>query len=298
MSNKEEFSLENSEELLANLKAGGHSDFEQLRSTLNLLGHVTELPPTSTPPVLPSEIAQPVPLLPMKSTKPRRTIVTSVIVTGILASASLAAAAVTGVGPAPIVNIAHQTAKFVKGVAGAVSHIVTGNPSDTAQNQATSTANPLPIPSPSPAPPNADENNQSDSEHLPLIIPAITNLFPPVSPESNSHENNSQKPNTSQESPSSSHESPNSSNENSDSSHDNQVTKVEDSPTATPKGDKEHSSGENQKRPSAIPSVKPSEDNSDENAPAPTPLDRASPNSSSDQPIPSPSPSDQSSEND
>lgn len=287
MSNNGEFSLEQSEELIAHLKAGGHSDFEQLRSTLNLLGHVTELPPTSIPPVLPSSISQPVPVLPLKSSKPRRTIATSIIVTGFFASASLAAAAVTGIGPAAVVNVGHQAAKFVKGVVGGVAHVVTGNPSDTAQNQAASPATPLPIPSLSPAPPNADENNQSDSQHLTPIIPALTNLFPLVSPETNSHENDSQKPN---------------------SSHEVQGPVAENSPAAIPSGEKDQTKGEDQNQPSAHPSVKPTQEATDQESSPPTPTPTSEPSStpeptptpeqSSEQTIPSPSPSDQSSEND
>jgi hypothetical protein len=174
MSNNEEFSMEQSEELIANVKSAKPSEFQHLQSALNLLGHVTELPVTSMPPVLPSGIAQPVPLLPVRSTKPRRTIITSVIVTGMLASASLAAAAVTGIGPAPIVNIGHETAKFVRGVAGAVTHVVTGgraggDEGSTNTNDGTnSESSDRPIPGmPSPLTPeakNSEDGNSSKSE--------------------------------------------------------------------------------------------------------------------------------------
>ena len=160
MSIIEDFSLEQSEQLIANLKSSKPSDFQQLQSALNLLGHVTELPATSTPPILPSEIAQPVPLLSMKSTKPHRTIITSVIVTGILASASLAAAAVTGIGPAPIVNIGHETGKFVRGVASAVSNVVTGGNAVT-----TEVILPHPqIPGLTPAPTGGDQESSNSGE--------------------------------------------------------------------------------------------------------------------------------------
>lgn len=293
MSSDKDFSLENSEELIANLKSGKPSEFEHLRSALSLLAHVNELPPTSIPQVLPSSIAQPVPVLPAKSSRPRRTIVTSIMVTGLFASASLAAAAVTGIGPAAIVNVGHQAAKLVKVVVGGVTNVVTGNPSTTAKSQAESALTPLPIPSVSPAPSLTEENDESESEHPTPIIPALTNLFPPSSHESDSsHENDSQKPNSSKDT--SSHES---SDENSNSSHDSQSPSVEDSPTSTPKGEKEHTNGENQKRPSALPSVKPSEDNSDEDSPSPIPLVEPS-TGPSDQPVPTPSPSDQPSEDD
>lgn len=289
MSNDKDFSLENSEELIANLKSGKPAEFEQLRSALSLLAHVAELPPTSIPPVLPSSIAQPVPVLPAKSSRPRRTIVTSIMVTGLFASASLAAAAVTGIGPAAIVNVGHQAAKLVKVVVGGVTQVVTGNPSTSAQSQAEGVSTPLPLPSISPVPSITEED---ESEHPTPIIQALTNLFPPSSNESDSHENDSQKPNSSKDT--SSHES---SDENSNSSHESQSPSVEDSPTSTPKGEKEHTNGENQKRPSALPTVKPSEDNSDEDSPSPIPLVEPTP-SPSDQPVPTPSPSDQPSEDD
>ncbi len=282
MNNNGEFSLEDSEELIANLKSGKPSDFEQLRSALNLVAHVTELPPTSIPPVLPSGITQPIPVIPVKPSNTRRSIVTSVIVVGMFASASLAAAAVTGIGPAAIVNVGHQAARLVKGVVGGVAHVVTGNPSDIAQNQAANQLASLPNPSLPPAPSDAEENDQSESEHQTPIIPALTNLFPPASTESSSHENDPQKPDTSDE--------------NSNSSQESQSPSVEDSPTPTQNGQKEHSNEENKKRPSGLPSVKPSEDNSDENASTPTPVAQPSPETTSDQPEPTPSPSDQSSE--
>lgn len=234
MSKTGEFSEEQSEELISHLKSGDHSEFEQLRSALNLLAHVTVLPPTSIPPVLPSSISQPVPLLPVKSSKPRRTAVTSIMVTGLFASASLAAAAVTGIGPAAIVNVGHEAAKFVKGVVSGVAHVVASNPSDATRNQTASSQIPLAIPSPTLA---SDEgNNQSDSEKFALVIPPLSNLFPPVSTESNSHENDSQKTN---------------------SSHETQGPNAKDSPPAKSEGNKEPTNNENQNQPSSRPSEKP-----------------------------------------
>ncbi|MBI3429668.1 MAG: hypothetical protein HY050_06375 [Actinobacteria bacterium] len=126
-----DFSLEDSEELINNLKSHSAPEFEKLRSTLNLLSHVNELSPISIPPVLPSEIGQSVQLLARKSSKSRRTVITSILSIGILASASLAAAAVSGRGPAPIVNAGRESARLVKAVAGAVSKAVTGNNEDS-----------------------------------------------------------------------------------------------------------------------------------------------------------------------
>ena len=122
----EDFTIEDSEGLISNLKSNSAPEFEKLRTTLNLLSHVGELSPISTPPLLPSEIGRPVQLLARKSSNSRRTAITSILSVGLLISASLAAAAVTGRGPAPMVNAGHESAKFVKAVAGAVSEVVTG----------------------------------------------------------------------------------------------------------------------------------------------------------------------------
>lgn len=206
---EKEFSLEDSEELITGLKSGAHSDFEHLRSALNLLAHVPEVSPISMPPVLPSTISQPVPLVPIKSSKPRRTIVTSIAVVGLFASGSLAAAAVTGIGPSIIVNAGHSAAKFVKNVVGGVGLAVTGGNSESNQNQASAPVIPgvtttLPPTTPSssisiPIPNSTDDNNQNESEHSSLILPLVSNLIPPLTlplvSNSNSSDDGSQTPN-------------------------------------------------------------------------------------------------------
>jgi hypothetical protein len=212
MSKNEEFSMEQSEELIANMNSAKPSEFQQLRSALNLLGHVPELPVTAMPPVLPSGIAQPVALLPVRSTKPHRTIITSVIVTGMLASASLAAAAVTGIGPAPIVNIGHETAKFVKGVASAVTHVVTGGSAVT-----TEVISPHPqIPRLTSAPTGGEEgsSNTSDGELSKSSDELIPGLLSPLSPQTKKPEDGKS-----------------SGSEKSKTSHESQSPQSEDSPT-------------------------------------------------------------------
>lgn len=194
MSNNGDFSPEDSEELIANMKSGKPSEFEQLRSALSLLAHVTELPPTSIPSVLPSEISQPIPLIPVKSTKPRQTIVTSVVVVGMLASVSLAAAAVTGIGPTPIVNIGHETAKIVKGVAGAVSNVVTGGNADTAVTDPMAPA----IPGLTPAPTGDEDSLSDDDDESDSFTIAIPPLPIPLAPEpKKSHEGKANENNSS-----------------------------------------------------------------------------------------------------
>lgn len=131
MQGDKDFSLEDSENLINNLKSNTSPEFEKLRTALNLLAHVHELSPISIPPALPSNIGQPVQLLARKSIKSRRTVITSILSATILASASLAAAAVTGRGPAPIVSAGLESAKFMKAVAGALSNAVTGNNADS-----------------------------------------------------------------------------------------------------------------------------------------------------------------------
>jgi hypothetical protein len=249
--------------LIANLKSGKPSEFQQLQSALNLLGHVTELPPTSTPPVLPSGIVQPVPLLPVKSAKPRRTIVTSIIVTGILASASLAAAAVTGIGPAPIVNIGHQTAKFVRGVAGAVSNVVTGGSAVT-----TEVISPHPqIPGLTPAPNGGDEvsSNTSGGDQSKSSEDLIPGLPSPLAAETKKTEEGKSTESNNSKSP---HESQSQQSEDSPSPTPSAVALPSSSPTLT----KEHTESEGLKTlepskptglPTALPSPNSNNDSSD-----------------------------------
>lgn len=247
---EKEFSLEQSEELIAHLKSGAPSEFEQLRSALNLLAHVPEISPVATPPVLPSSISQPVPVVPIKSSKPRRTIVTSIVIMGLFASGSLAAAAVTGIGPSIFVNAGHSAAKFVKNVVGGVSHVVTGSNSDSNQNQASGSEIPgvtttiLPTPNSNSNDgnnqSNNEENNQNNSDETSLVLPLISNLIPPLSTSiltnSSSHENESQTPN---------------------SSHETQGPSSEDSNQKAPKAEKSQPPSEDQNQSESHPIVRP-----------------------------------------
>lgn len=157
MTEDKNFSLEDSEELINNLKTNAAPELEKLRSTLNLLSHVHELSPMSSPPVLPSEIGQPVQLLTRRTSHRRRSVITSILSVGILASASLAAAAVTGRGPAPIVNAGHQSAKLVKAVAGAISDAVTGGHDETPAKPSPAMSNPSLLP-------GGEDENESDDQ--------------------------------------------------------------------------------------------------------------------------------------
>lgn len=273
MSNNGEFSEEQSEELISHLKSGGPSEFEHLRSALNLLAHVTELPPTSIPPVLPSGITQPIPLLPFKSSKPRRTFVTSVIVVGILASASLAAAAVTGIGPAPIVNIGHQTAKFVKGVAGAVSNVVTGGNADTVENKSATPHVPGLTPAPTggdESPSNSSANNEGSDDESKVAFPPIPKALTPEAKQSNEGKDGSSKDGKSgngKDGKSNSSESPS---PNSDESLSIVIAPII-TPAPSPKSEKEHTDSEAQKTPESsktprLPTAIPSPNSSDESS--------------------------------
>jgi hypothetical protein len=166
MTSKKLFSIEQSEELIAQLKTESTSEFEQLRKTLQLLGQVPELSQGMLPPVLPSTINQTVVDFAKKASKSHRTILTSIIAAGIIASATLTAAAVTGRGPAPIVAAAHNTAKFVKDIVGTVTHAVNGgnsNPAPASNNQDEPPA------VASPATTSSGDNNDGDSSSSPKI---------------------------------------------------------------------------------------------------------------------------------
>ncbi len=273
MSNDGEFSEEQSEELISHLNSGGPSEYEHLRSALNLLAHVTELPPTSIPPVLPSGITQPIPLLPVKSTKPHRTVVTSVIVVGILASASLAAAAVTGIGPAPIVDIGHQTAKFVKGVAGAVSHVVTGGSAITVENKS---ATPQ-VPGLTPAPTGGDEssshttsNDEGSDGESKVPFPPIPNALTPEAKQSSEGKDGNTKDGKSGNDKENKPNSNVSQTPNSDES--SRVPSIA-TPTPSPKSDKEHTTAEGQATPDSSITIGPATD-----FPSPAPSEQSSDN--------------------
>ena len=148
----ESFSIEDSEELIESLKAGNSTSGGALHSALKTLSEIDDLPKGSTPPALPSGIKEVIYKLPTEFSK-ARTAVVSGISLAILVSATLTAAAVTNTGPAPFVKVAHETAKFVKQVAGVVTKAVTGsgeNPSPTPTPSTTPTptsATPTPTPS-------------------------------------------------------------------------------------------------------------------------------------------------------
>ena len=164
MTEPKPFSIEQSEELIAQLKSETTSEFEQLRKTLQLLGQVPELSQGMVPPALPSTVNQAVVNIGRKASKSHRTIITSIISAGILVSATLTAAAVTGRGPSPIVSVAHSTVKFVKNVVGTVANVVEGNHSSepvqpkrvTEQSQV-----PTQVPTTSPTPTVESNSNQT-----------------------------------------------------------------------------------------------------------------------------------------
>ena len=247
---EKEFSVEQSEELIANLKSGKPSEFEQLRSALNLLAHTPEISPISMPPLMPSTVRQPVPVVAIKSSKPRRTIVTSIVLAGLFASGSLAAAAVTGIGPSIFVNAGHSAANFVRNVVGGVGHIVTGNDSNSNLNQASNSANPgdtvasatgstiLPIPTLSPV----DGSNENDSEHSSNVLPLISNLIPPLTtpiltnPTTDSNQSENQTPN---------------------STHETQGPTTEESHQSAPRVEKSQSPSEDQNQSESHPVARP-----------------------------------------
>lgn len=193
MSEKDDFSIEDSEELINHLKKGDTSQLPHLQSTLRLLARVPELSHSSVPPILPSEIGQSVRQI-SKTSKSHRTIITSILAAGILTSASLAAAAVTGRGPAPIVAAAHESAKLIGAVAGAVSKVLTGNNSDSPQDEPDDSTPSIGKPSTSPEENNetqkSDEQNSGSDDESKGLTP-IASLYPvpnESSPENKSDE--------------------------------------------------------------------------------------------------------------
>ena len=169
MTERQPFSIEQSEELIAQLKTEMSTEFEQLRKTLKLLGQVPELSQGMVPPALPSTVNQSVVSIARKSSQSHRTVMTSIIAAGILVSATLTAAAVTGRGPAPIVAAAHSTAKFVKEVVGTVTSVITGNTFSAPTDTTDVTPQPV-VPSVAPTPSSEVSNDNSESTQIPIVI--------------------------------------------------------------------------------------------------------------------------------
>ena len=191
------FSIEQSEELIASLKNGKQSEFAHLQSSLKELAHVDDLPKGATPPVLPSSIKEVLYKMPVEFSK-RRTAVVSLIAASLVASATLTAAAVTNSGPAPLVRVAHQTAKFVKEIAGTVTKAVTGKAKDlneTPTAPATSATPTAPATSATPTAPAA-----APTSPAPVVVaptkPAKKESEKQKSPESSKGNDESKSPST------------------------------------------------------------------------------------------------------
>ena len=191
------FSIEQSEELIASLKNGKQSEFAHLQSSLKELAHVDDLPKGATPPVLPSSIKEVLYKMPVEFSK-RRTAVVSLIAASLVASATLTAAAVTNSGPAPLVRVAHQTAKFVKEIAGTVTKAVTGKAKDlneTPTAPATSATPTAPATSATPTAPAATPTSPA-----PVVVaptkPAKKESEKQKSPESSKGNDESKSPST------------------------------------------------------------------------------------------------------
>ncbi len=192
MSNFEDFSMEQSEELIAQLKTNSPSGFTQLHSSLKLLSHVSELSPVAMPPVLPSAVEQPIESITLHRPRTHRSAITSLIVTAVLASASFAAAGVTGRGPAVIVDAAKKSGEIVANVIGTVGNTLTGNsdkpsapsgiekkssvptsPNSSAPNRPS--INPQTQQSPTPSSDENDQNaTQTDSQDGQSDHPSVT----------------------------------------------------------------------------------------------------------------------------
>ena len=191
------FSIEQSEELIASLKNGKQSEFAHLQSSLKELAHVDDLPKGATPPVLPSSIKEVLYKMPVEFSK-RRTAVVSLIAASLVASATLTAAAVTNSGPAPLVRVAHQTARFVKEIAGTVTKAVTGKAKDlneTPTAPATSATPTAPATSATPTAPAATPTSPA-----PVVVaptkPAKKESEKQKSPESSKGNDESKSPST------------------------------------------------------------------------------------------------------
>ncbi|MCX6430223.1 MAG: hypothetical protein NTX12_04505 [Actinobacteria bacterium] len=185
MSFDEEFSVEQSEELIAQLKTSAPSGFTQLHSTLNLLSHVSELSPVAMPPLLPSAVDLPVETISARRPRAHGPAITSLIVTAVLASASFAAAGVTGRGPAVIVEAAQKSGEIVANVVGSVGNTLTGNSGSSKTTTGTENRN-----STVPVVPGTSESVNAPAVNQGSRIPPIPQVSQSTSSDSTSEDNN------------------------------------------------------------------------------------------------------------
>ena len=191
----ESFSIEDSEELITRLKEGDSFPAGPLHAALQTLSHVDDLPKSAVPPVLPSGIKELIYKMPIEFSK-TRTAVVSLIATALVASATLTAAAVTNTGPAPLVRVAHETAKFVKEVAGVVTKAVTGS---SATQGSTPTPTPTQTESSTPTPTPTQTQSSTPTPTHSATTPVAAAVVPAKSPKPEHSEKSSPTPTHSEE---------------------------------------------------------------------------------------------------
>lgn len=130
--------MEASENLIANFKSINSGPNADLAAALRALSKIDEVDSASKPDFYPSD-AEYVEVIKFRSRRAaRRTITTSIFVTGFAISATLGAAALTGVGPKPVINFAKKTISIVKEAATNVANVLINSDQAPIQDSPTS----------------------------------------------------------------------------------------------------------------------------------------------------------------
>lgn len=151
-----ELSEVDTEYILEHFKDLKDGPFADLTSALRDLSRLPEVLAPANPPLMPSQV--------IKNVKPfkrstGRNISTVIVATAIAVSTTLAAAALTGVGPKPLVEFAKSTIKVIRFFESGINAIVS-SPSTIAEKTAPHPDAVLPTPQSTPNPPeNAESNN-------------------------------------------------------------------------------------------------------------------------------------------
>ena len=151
-----DISITDSESILSNFDEIRDGEFAELASALRDLSSMPETLAMGTPPLLPSQVTQVISTI-GRSAKRTAAIITAA--SSALVATALAAAAISGVGPKPVVNFAKSTARAIENETKRIFNI---SPSPEVTVAPTESAIPSAIPGTS-STPSTSQSEQSTS---------------------------------------------------------------------------------------------------------------------------------------
>ncbi len=174
-----DISITDSESILSNFDEIRDGEFAELASALRDLSSMPETLAMGTPPLLPSQVTQVISAIGRSA---RRTAAIVTAASSALIATALAAAAITGVGPKPVVNFAKSTVRAIENETKRIFNIspspeVTVVPTESATPKAIPSTSSTPSTSPSeqstsPSPsPSPTESHSAVLPLLPLPLP-------------------------------------------------------------------------------------------------------------------------------